>query len=253
MTNSLYVPEKPRLSLVQKIISHGGLTLTIVMFGVMIIASFTLGKFGDSFFQKGTIFITCAIAGIQIVIFWILLKKDPIHKKNFNFNLHTGSEGIPKPFAPLSPDQKRVLTSLYSFSYSMYNNFWYLIPVFFLFDIFIIYHSIRNEINIMSFMVISITVLFQGALIHYGRRHYLYYLDLINPVFHVSGESSILKSDRKTNHVTVNGVTFPINHYQDTNTIHQSNQLKNGEILEIFYSPYSKYIWEIKKKNAEIS
>lgn len=245
MTDQLYVPEKPKLNLGQKIIGYGALGITIFFFFLLIVSSFLFNTFSESKFQINSILLIIGFTFLQFLIFYLFFKRNTNRRTDFDANLKTGGINIPKPLGPLSPDQVKILTRLHSFSYSMHRAFWFLIPLFLAFDIFIIIPIMRYGINIMSFMVIIITLMMQGVMIHYGQRHYLYYLDLINPIFQVRGESSLIRSGRNTTYIIVNGITFPINSYQDTNIINRTNTLKSGEMLKINYSPHSKYIWEI--------
>lgn len=246
MTESLYIPEKPKLNTFQKILGYGGLTVILVFFFVLIIGSFAFNKFGENSFQEMSILSVSGFALVQVLLFYFFLKKDSTQKKHFDSNLNTGGVNIPKPLSSLTDEQKRALTRMHSYSYSMHKSFWFLIPIFILFDGFVGYTIVLHGINIMSFMLVVITLGLQGAMIQYGRRHYLYYLDLINPVFHTTGECVIAKSNRSISHITVNGVIFPLNYHQDFKITNKARKIKSGEVLEIIYSPHSKHIWEIK-------
>lgn len=247
MTSPLYSFNKPKTPLFHKILGYTTLIFFFSTIAILIILSFLIdGNEAFSFNSVSLIFVVFII-GIQILIFFLKIKSQNTSKKTFDTNVNEGAINIPKPLASLSAKQTDVLKRLHSYSYSAHKAFLILIPIFLLFDGFIIFAILRNGLSILILMPIIFTLAFQGTIIHYGRRHYSYYLDLISPIFHVKGECSLAQSGSPA-YLIVNGTKFTIDYNQDLHIQNQINQITVGELLEVIYSPHSKHIWEINVK-----
>lgn len=246
----LYIVEKIKNKWYVNLFGYSVIIFIFLLIFILLTLSFL---FNTSEFTIGPLTLMVIIGAniVQIIIFIYYFNFRTSSNKAFSSNIASGGVDTARVYGPLDENQKSILTKQHNLSYSMYRAFWFLIPLFVLFDIFLTYAIFRNGATLFTIAPSLIAFSLQVGMIRYGMRHSIYYADLISPLFHTTGELNIFQQ-KNSYTIVVNDVRMPIDYNMDTDTINKIYNLKNGQIVHVIYSPNSKYIWEIEtvEKNS---
>jgi len=240
--NQLYIVEKIKNKWYVNLLGYSILILILLVIFAMLGFSFLFSNAEFSIDPLTLAFIIGANL-LQIIIFVYYLNFRLSSNKVFKSNIAANDMHIAKAYKSLDENQKLILTQQHNLSYSMHRAFVILIPLFAVFDIFLTYTIFRNGVTFFTIMPSLFALMLQLGMIKYGMHHTKYYLDLINPTYHIKGPFTKLG---KNDYINVNDINFPLGYIQETEILNKIYRIKDGQTVEIIYSPHSKRIWNIE-------
>lgn len=177
-------------------------------------------------------------------------EKKRIAKEERLESIQNGGIDEPRPFRELTTSEKMKMLVMFKNSQRIRDNFWILIPIITIFDVYFLFEIITGKIDIakLNFENVFYIVAIEIILIAYGLDYWSRYLDLRNPVFRVKGKAikEIVRGEHATFHyITVKNLKFSDFDYNNFPAFFDSIEDKDEVIAE--YSPRTKHVWKMYK------